>query len=72
MQNLRLKEKKKRKALRISVKKTTFSVNSKRILINVLQVNSGKIKMTPKPYICADIYIFMSPHVCGCVQLSLE
>lgn len=48
-------------------------MNSKGILIKMLQINSGKIKMNSKIYIyIADTYIFMSLHICGCVQLSLE
>lgn len=46
-------------------------MDSKGILIKMLQVNSGK-DGSEAIYICADIYIFMSLYVCGCVQLSLE
>lgn len=57
------------------IRSKSFFVNSKGILIKMLQVNSGKIRMNSKIlyiYIyIADIYIFMSLHICGCVQLSL-
>lgn len=76
MQNLRLKKRSKENSTKYldeqnhtwERQRGFFSVNSKEILIKMLQVNSGKIRLNSKPYICAAIYIFMFQYVCGCVS----
>lgn len=76
MQNLRLKEKRQRKALSTQMKKTThnnikeFFMNSGGILIKMLQVDLDKIRMNSNSYICADIYIFMSLYMWVCAAIS--